>query len=52
MRNFQGIVFYMNTNIQGDFQICTNVPLTATHNFNEAQNIDKSFHEPPTRTYS
>ena len=28
-RNFQGIVF-MNTNIQGDFQIYISVPLMAT----------------------
>ena len=27
MRNFQGIVFYMNTNLWGDFQICISVPL-------------------------
>ena len=28
MRDFQGIVFYMNTNILGDFQICFSAPLT------------------------
>ena len=28
IRNFQGIVFYMNTNIKGDFQICISVTLT------------------------
>ena len=27
MRNFQGVVFYMKTNIKGDFQICISVPL-------------------------
>ena len=27
MRNFQGIVFYINTNIYGDFQICISVHL-------------------------
>ena len=27
MRNFQGIIFYMNKNMEGDFQICINVPL-------------------------
>ena len=28
MRNFQGMVFILNTNIQGDLQICS-VPLTS-----------------------
>ena len=27
MQNFQGIVFLMNTKIQGDFQICIGAPL-------------------------
>ena len=27
MRNFQGIVFYTNTNIYEDFQICISAPL-------------------------
>ena len=28
MRNVQGIIFYMNTNIWGDIQICISLPLT------------------------
>ena len=28
---FSGYCFYMNTNIQGDFQICISVPLIASH---------------------
>ena len=28
MQNFQGIIYYMNANIHGDFQISVSVPLT------------------------
>ena len=31
MQNFQYIIFYMNTNIQRDFQICISVPLILLH---------------------
>ena len=29
MLNFYGIIFYMNMNIYGDFQICISVPLNS-----------------------
>ena len=32
MRNFQGINFYMNLNIYGDFQVCITVPLNSKCN--------------------
>ena len=33
MRNFQGSIFYVNKNVQEDFQIYISVPLILTHLF-------------------